>query len=44
MRLTSLRHKTTIAVLAISLVAFFMVAIGWQAMRLSEAKHKPYPK
>lgn len=37
MRLTSLRHKTTIAVLAISLVAFFMVAIGWQAMRLSEA-------
>lgn len=36
MRLTSLRHKASLAMLAISLVAFFMVAIGWQAMRLSE--------
>jgi len=37
MRVTSLRHKTSIAMFAISLVALFMMAIGWQAMRLSEA-------
>lgn len=36
MRVTSLRHKTSIAMFAISLVALFIMAIGWQAMRLSE--------
>lgn len=36
MRIRSLRHKTSIAIFAISLVAFFIMAIGWQAMRLSE--------
>lgn len=36
MRVTSLRHKTSIALFAISLVALCMMAIGWQAMRLSE--------
>lgn len=36
MRVTSLRHKTSIAMFTISLVALFMMAIGWQAMRLSE--------
>ena len=37
MRLTSIRQKASLALIAISLVAFFMVAIGWQAMRVSEA-------
>ena len=37
MRVRSLRHKTSIAMFAISLVALFIMAIGWQAMRLSEA-------
>ncbi|NVK27703.1 MAG: PAS-domain containing protein [Flavobacteriia bacterium] len=37
MRFTSIRQKASLAILAISLVAFFMVGIGWQSMRVSEA-------
>ncbi|WP_369919913.1 PAS-domain containing protein [Marinomonas polaris] len=37
MRFTSIRQKASLSILAISLVAFFMVGIGWQSMRVSEA-------
>ncbi|RBP77998.1 response regulator [Marinomonas rhizomae] len=37
MRFTSIRQKASVSILAISLVAFFMVGIGWQSMRVSEA-------
>ncbi|MBJ7539779.1 PAS-domain containing protein [Marinomonas transparens] len=37
MRFISIRQKASLTILAISLVAFFMVAIGWQSMRVSEA-------
>ncbi|ADZ93185.1 PAS-domain containing protein [Marinomonas mediterranea] len=37
MKLTSIRQKASLAILTISLVACFMVAIGWQAMRVSES-------
>ncbi|WP_339722094.1 PAS-domain containing protein [Marinomonas primoryensis] len=37
MRFTSIRQKASLSILAISVVAFFMVGIGWQSMRVSEA-------
>ncbi|WP_231870869.1 PAS-domain containing protein [Marinomonas aquimarina] len=37
MRQISIRQKASIVILAISVVALFMVAIGWQSMRISEA-------
>ncbi|GAA0838077.1 MULTISPECIES: PAS-domain containing protein [Marinomonas] len=37
MRFISIRQKASIIILVISVVAFFMVAIGWQSMRVSEA-------
>ncbi|TDP01225.1 PAS-domain containing protein [Marinomonas balearica] len=37
MKLTSIRQKASLSILTISLVACFMVAIGWQAMRVSES-------
>ena len=37
MHFTSIRQKASLSILAISLVAFFMVGIGWQSMRVSEA-------
>jgi len=37
MRFTSIRQKASLSILAISLVAFFMVGIGWQSMQVSEA-------
>ncbi len=37
MKFTSIRQKASLVILAISLVAIFMIAIGWQAMRVSEA-------
>ncbi|BFM49449.1 PAS-domain containing protein [Marinomonas sp. THO17] len=37
MRFVSIRQKASLSILAISVVAFFMVGIGWQSMRVSEA-------
>ena len=37
MRLVSIRQKASLIILIICLVAAFMVAIGWQSMRVSEA-------
>ncbi|WP_111640034.1 PAS-domain containing protein [Marinomonas shanghaiensis] len=37
MRFTSIRQKASLSIFAISVVAFFMVGIGWQSMRVSEA-------
>ncbi|MGB0783594.1 MAG: PAS-domain containing protein [Marinomonas sp.] len=37
MRFISIRQKASLSILVISLVAFFMVGIGWQSMRVSEA-------
>ena len=37
MRFVSIRQKASLSMLAISVVAFFMVGIGWQSMRVSEA-------
>ncbi|AEF56296.1 PAS-domain containing protein [Marinomonas posidonica] len=37
MRFVSIRQKASLSMLAISLVAFFMIGIGWQSMRVSEA-------
>ncbi|WP_191603313.1 PAS-domain containing protein [Marinomonas algicola] len=37
MRFTSIRQKASLAILTISLVALFMVSIGWKSMSVSEA-------
>ncbi|RBO78442.1 PAS-domain containing protein [Marinomonas aquiplantarum] len=37
MRFVSIRQKASLSMLAISVVAFFMIGIGWQSMRVSEA-------
>ncbi|CUB06433.1 PAS-domain containing protein [Marinomonas fungiae] len=37
MRQVSIRQKASLVILSITVVALFMVAIGWQSMRISEA-------
>ncbi len=37
MRQVSIRQKASLVILAICMVAIFMVVIGWQSMRISEA-------